>query len=94
VTVTVGIVGGAPISVKQRLVFVGREEGKLVRPCSQTVLFNKRLMATLQVALRQLVHEGIKPPTLIFVQSKERAADLCKMLLLEVRRSKSQKKKK
>lgn len=43
--------------VKQRLLFVGREEGKLL-------------------ALRQLISEGMRPPVLVFVATKERAKEL------------------
>ncbi len=52
VTVTAGA-----STVKQRLLFVGREEGKLL-------------------AMRQMIAEGISPPVLVFVQSKERAKEL------------------
>ncbi len=44
-------------TVKQRLLFVGREEGKLL-------------------ALRQLISEGLRPPVLVFVATKERAKEL------------------
>jgi len=50
--------------IKQRLVFVGREEGKLF-------------------AMRQVVREGIKPPVLVFVQSKERAKQLFQELIYD-----------
>lgn len=47
--------GNAPTSsVVQRLMFVGREGGKLL-------------------GLRQLVAQGLTPPVLLFVSSKERA---------------------
>jgi ATP-dependent RNA helicase DDX52/ROK1 len=59
-----GKAGGAAASVKQRLVFVGREEGKLL-------------------AIRQMVAEGLRPPALLFVQSKERALQLHKALLFD-----------
>ncbi len=44
-------------TIKQKLLFVGREDGKLL-------------------ALRQLLAQGIQPPVLVFVQSKERARQL------------------
>lgn len=47
----------AATTVKQRLLFVGREEGKLL-------------------ALRQLIGEGMRPPVLVFVATKERAKEL------------------
>ena len=47
----------AATTVKQRLLFVGREEGKLL-------------------ALRQLISEGMRPPVLVFVATKERAKEL------------------
>lgn len=47
----------AVATVKQRLLFVGREEGKLL-------------------ALRQLIAEGLRPPVLVFVATKERAKEL------------------
>jgi len=43
--------------IDQKLLFVGKEEGKLL-------------------AIRQLIQRGIKPPVLIFLQSKERAQAL------------------
>jgi len=51
--------GGAavPDTVEQSLVFVGREEGKLL-------------------ALRQILREGVLPPVLVFLQTKERAREL------------------
>jgi ATP-dependent RNA helicase DDX52/ROK1 len=55
--VTVGVRNSAASSVKQRLLFVGREAGKLL-------------------ALRQLIREGVKPPTLVFVGSKVCLNDL------------------
>jgi hypothetical protein len=51
-------------TIKQRLQFVGREEGKLL-------------------AVRQIVQEGLKPPVIIFVQSKERAASLFRELVYD-----------
>lgn len=59
-----GAGGAAASSVKQKLLFVGREDGKLL-------------------AIRQMVAEGLRPPALIFVQSKERALQLHKALLFE-----------
>ena len=47
----------AAATVKQRLVFVGREEGKLL-------------------ALRQVIGQGLRPPVLVFVATKERAKEL------------------
>ena len=47
----------AVASVAQRLLFVGREEGKLL-------------------ALRQLIGEGLRPPVLVFVATKDRAKEL------------------
>lgn len=57
VRVMVGVNGAGASTIKQRLLFVGREEGKVL-------------------AIRQMVAEGIKPPVLVFVQSKERAKEL------------------
>jgi superfamily II DNA/RNA helicase len=59
-----GAGAAASSSVKQQLVFVGREDGKIL-------------------ALKQMVQKGLKPPVLIFVQSKERAVQLHKALLFE-----------
>ena len=53
----VGEKNAATETIAQRLVFCGREDGKLL-------------------ALKELVRVGIKPPVLIFVQSKERASEL------------------
>ncbi len=55
--ITVGERNAAATTVKQRLLFVGREAGKLL-------------------ALRQALREGLKPPVLVFVATKERAKEL------------------
>ena len=55
VRLVVGEKNAATETIAQRLVFCGREDGKLL-------------------ALKELVRVGIKPPVLIFVQSKERAS--------------------
>lgn len=57
VSITVGTPNAGATTIDQRLVFVGREDGKLL-------------------AMRQLVQEGLKPPVLIFLQSKDRAKAL------------------
>ena len=60
-----GSYGGANTDIEQELMFVGREEGKLL-------------------AIRQLKQRGhIKPPAIVFVQSKERATALFSELLYE-----------
>ena len=60
-----GSYGGANTDIEQELMFVGREEGKLL-------------------AMRQLKQRGqLKPPTIIFVQSQERATALFSELLYE-----------
>jgi ATP-dependent RNA helicase DDX52/ROK1 len=60
-----GSYGGANTDIEQELLFVGREEGKLL-------------------AMRQLKQRGdLKPPAIIFVQSKERATALFSELLYE-----------
>jgi len=62
--ISVGRRNAAAATVDQKLVFVGREEGKLL-------------------AVRQRVQEGIKPPVLIFLQSKDRAKELYKELIFD-----------
>ena len=65
VRIIVGIRNISNTSVKQELMFVGSEEGKLL-------------------AVRQLLKkEGIKPPILIFLQSKERAKELYRELVYD-----------
>lgn len=54
VFLTVGTDNAGATGIDQRLMYVGREEGKLL-------------------AIRQLVQEGLHPPVLIFLQSKDRA---------------------
>lgn len=56
--------GGANDDIAQQLLYVGREQGKLL-------------------AIRQLIQKGIKPPVLIFLESKERAIALYKELLYD-----------
>lgn len=51
---TVGARNAPTSAVAQRLMFVGREGGKML-------------------GLRQLVAQGLTPPVLLFVSSKERA---------------------
>lgn len=57
VRVTVGERNAAAASVRQRLVFVGSDAGKLM-------------------ALRDLLHTGIRPPILVFTNSKQHCAAL------------------
>jgi len=64
VHLTVGAHNAATTTIKQRLEFVGREEGKLLM-------------------LRQMILQGIKPPVLIFVQSKDRAKELFRELIYD-----------
>jgi len=64
VRVVVGEKNAAAEIIEQKLVFCGREDGKIL-------------------ALRQMVREGIKPPVLIFVQSKERAMQLFHELVFD-----------
>lgn len=54
VFLTVGTDNAGSADIDQRLVYVGKEEGKLL-------------------AIRQLVQEGLRPPVLVFLQSKDRA---------------------
>ncbi len=62
--ITVGERGAAASSVDQKLLFVGRENGKLL-------------------ALRQLISEGLRPPILVFVNTKERARELHRELMYD-----------
>lgn len=62
ITVTIGRLNSAVDSVKQHLVFVGSEKGKLL-------------------GLKQLLINGLKPPILVFVDTKERVKVLRKELM-------------
>ena len=63
--ITVGARNTAVSTVKQQLLFVGREAGKLM-------------------SLRQLLREGsLRPPVLVFVESKERAKTLHRELMYD-----------
>jgi hypothetical protein len=64
VRVVVGEKNAAAETVEQSLVFVGREDGKVL-------------------ALRQMIKQGVPPPVLVFVQSKERAVQLFHQLVLD-----------
>jgi ATP-dependent RNA helicase DDX52/ROK1 len=64
VRVVVGEKNAAADTVDQSLVFVGREDGKVL-------------------ALRQMIKQGVRPPVLVFVQSKERAVQLFHQLVLD-----------
>ena len=57
VRVTVGLRNAPASGVKQRLVYVGQEAGKLM-------------------ALRDALHSGLRPPVLVFVNSRQRATIL------------------
>ena len=59
--ITVGNRNGAASTIQQKLMYVGREGGKLL-------------------AMRQLLMQGLRPPILVFVQSKDRAAELLEEL--------------
>ncbi|GAQ79052.1 ATP-dependent RNA helicase [Klebsormidium nitens] len=61
VRIVVGDRNSASKTVKQKLVYVGSEEGKLL-------------------AIRQMFQQGLHPPVLVFVQSKDRAKELHKEL--------------
>ena len=50
----VGTENAGAVDIDQRLVYVGREDDKLL-------------------AIRQLVQDGLRPPVLIFLQSRNRA---------------------
>lgn len=54
ILITVGTPNAGAAEIDQRLVYVGREEGKLL-------------------AMRQLVRDGLRPPVLVFLQSRDRA---------------------
>ena len=62
--ITVGERNTAASAVRQRLLFVGRETGKLL-------------------AMRQLISEGLNPPVLVFVNSKDRAKELHRELMYD-----------
>ncbi|KAG1707448.1 hypothetical protein DVH05_026646 [Phytophthora capsici] len=64
VKVAVGTKNAGANTIDQKLVFVGKEEGKLV-------------------AMKQLLHEGLQLPALLFVQNKERANELYHELLYD-----------
>jgi ATP-dependent RNA helicase DDX52/ROK1 len=64
VHITIGTTNAGASTIDQKLVFVGREEGKLL-------------------GIRQLIQEGLRPPVLVFVQSKERAKALLKELIYD-----------
>ena len=64
IRIHVGDRNAATADIEQRLLFVGREDGKLV-------------------AMRQLIQEGLKPPVLVFVQSKARAIELFRELVYD-----------
>ncbi|CAI5708628.1 unnamed protein product [Peronospora destructor] len=62
VKVVVGTKNAGASTIDQKLIFVGKEEGKLV-------------------AMKQLLHDGLQLPALLFVQNKERANELYHELL-------------
>ena len=64
VRVQIGQRGAATEMIDQKLLFVGREEGKLL-------------------AMRQIIQEGLSPPTMVFVQSKQRATALYRELVYD-----------
>lgn len=64
VKVSIGVKNAGANTIEQKLVFVGKEEGKIV-------------------AMKQLIHEGLRVPALLFVQNKERANELYQELLYD-----------
>ncbi|KAG7400967.1 DEAD (Asp-Glu-Ala-Asp) box polypeptide 52 [Phytophthora boehmeriae] len=64
VKVAVGTKNAGATTIEQKLVFVGKEKGKLV-------------------AMKQLLHDGLQLPALLFVQNKERANELYHELLYD-----------
>jgi ATP-dependent RNA helicase DDX52/ROK1 len=62
--ITVGERGAAAACIEQKLLFVGRESGRLL-------------------GLRQIISQGIKPPVLVFVSTKERAQELRRDLMYD-----------
>jgi len=64
IRIVVGTRGAATEDIKQSLLFVGQESGKLL-------------------AVRQRLRAGLKPPVIIFVQSKERAQQLFRELVYD-----------
>ncbi|TMW66353.1 hypothetical protein Poli38472_004118 [Pythium oligandrum] len=64
IKISIGVKNAGASSIEQKLVFVGKEEGKLV-------------------AMKQLIHSGLKIPALLFVQNKERANELYHELLYD-----------
>uniref|UniRef100_M4C3Q2 RNA helicase n=1 Tax=Hyaloperonospora arabidopsidis (strain Emoy2) TaxID=559515 RepID=M4C3Q2_HYAAE len=64
VKVAIGMKNTGASTIDQKLVFVGKEEGKLV-------------------AIKQLLHDGLQLPALLFVQNKERANELYHELLYD-----------
>ena len=62
--ITVGERNVSATSVDQKLMFVGRENGKIL-------------------AIRQLISDGLRPPVLVFVNTKERAKEVHKELMFE-----------
>lgn len=62
--ITVGERNISATSVEQKLLFVGRENGKLL-------------------AIRQLISDGLRPPVLIFVNTKDRAKEVHRELMFE-----------
>ena len=62
--ITVGERNISATSVDQKLLFVGRENGKLL-------------------AIRQLIRDGLRPPVLVFVNTKEKAKQVHRELMFE-----------
>ena len=62
--VTVGERNVSATSVEQKLLFVGREDGKLL-------------------GVRQLLADGVRPPVLIFVNTKDRAKEVHRELMFD-----------
>ena len=64
IRIVIGTRNAGAGDIKQRLVFVGKEQGKLL-------------------AIRQVFQDGMKPPIIIFLQSKDRAQELFKELVYD-----------
>lgn len=77
--IVVGAKNAAVASVEQRLVYCGASVMSLVRNAHYSLGSEKGKL----LALRQQIREGVTPPVLIFVQSKERANELYRELLYD-----------
>ena len=82
IKVSIGVTGAGASTINQKLLFVGREEGKLLAmrqlatEVTLLVCATPSALISPSCTMAGSAPQGLKPPVLVFMQSKERAQEL------------------